>query len=212
MTLQSLVIYLGCVIAVTLSPGPDILLVIAVSAAQGMRAGFAATLGFATGLIVHTTVAATGLSLVIRSSPAAFRVVQLFGAAYLVYLALRMIFAREKLSEGGEAGREVKERKSLWRIYQQCILMNVLNPKVMLFFLAFLQGFVVPQSAVPVWVQFVILGAIFAASTLVCFGACAAGAGALSRGFVKSAATARYFRWGIGGLFLALAVVLVVRG
>ncbi len=215
MSLQNLALYIFSVIVVTLSPGPDILLVIAVAVAQGMRAGFAATLGFATGLIVHTTIAATGLALIIRSSPTAFRVVQFFGAAYLAYLAVRLIFARDN-DGGAEAEKRPTERRGLWRVYQQCILMNVLNPKVTLFFLSFLPDFVAKDKfpvlpSAPVWMQFVMLSGIFAACTLVCFGACAACAGYLSGGLRTHRGAAKWMRWGTGALFLTLAVLLVVR-
>src|SRR5689334_4006451 len=120
MSIHGLALYIFYAVIVTLSPGPDILTVIARSISQGTRAGLVATLGFATGLIYHTTLAATGLVIVLRQSPVAFRVVQYLGAAYLLYLAVLMFLAKDEVRVGEVEGR------TLGRIFGQSVLMNIL--------------------------------------------------------------------------------------
>jgi threonine/homoserine/homoserine lactone efflux protein len=206
MSLQNLALFLLAASLVTLSPGPDILTVITRAVAQGTAAGLVATLGFATGLIFHTTVAATGLGLLVREYPMALRGVQYAGAAYLLYLALRMFLSKDDLViDAGTA-----PPRALRQIYGQSILMNVLNPKVTLFFIAFLARFVERPSSVPVWLQMIVLGALFAISTVFWFGSCAITAGRLS-GFVR-----RHKRAGLplrivtGVVFTVLAVSILL--
>src|SRR4051794_37270907 len=127
MSIHGLALYISYAVIVTLSPGPDILTVIARSVSQGTKAGLVATLGFATGLIYHTTIAATGLVFVLKQSPAAFRVVQYAGAVYLIYLAIRMFMAKDEA--GGVKVQGEMERRTLGKIFGQSVLMNILNPK-----------------------------------------------------------------------------------
>jgi threonine/homoserine/homoserine lactone efflux protein len=198
-SIDGLALYVFYVVLVTLSPGPDILTVIARSVSQGTKAGLVATVGFATGLIYHTTIAATGLVFVLKQSAVAFRVVQYAGAAYLVYLAVRMFMAKDEVRV--ETGME---RRTLGRIFGQSVLMNILNPKVTIFFFAFLSRFAEPGHP---W-HIVMLGGIFAACTLVCFGGCAVAAGRLTGFLRRRAGAGRVMRYVTAGLFVVLAVSL----
>jgi threonine/homoserine/homoserine lactone efflux protein len=138
-------------------PGPDSLLIMTRSATQGWRAGSAAALGIGTGTFVHIFAAALGLSAILATSAAAFTVVKLAGAAYILYLAVGMLLS--KRGDGVEKPLTVAPLP-LRRIYAQGILTNVLNPKVALFFLAFVPQFIdanAPHKAL----AFLILGAIF---------------------------------------------------
>lgn len=200
MSIEKLALFAGYAMLVTLSPGPDILTVIARSVAQGTRAGLVATVGFATGVIFHTTLAATGLAFLLRQSPAAFRVIQYLGAAYLFYLAVRMVLSKEELQLDAKT-----EERTLRRIYGQSVLMNILNPKVTLFFFAFLSRFGDPN--VPL--QMILLGAIFAACTVAGFGGCAVAAGSLARFLHKRRNAGKVFRGLTAVLFAALAVSLL---
>lgn len=138
-------------------PGPDSLLIMTRSAAQGWRAGSAAALGIGTGTLVHVLAAALGLSAILATSAAAFTVVKLLGAAYILYLAVGML--RSKRSDGAAPALAVAPLP--WhRIYAQGVLTNVLNPKVALFFLAFVPQFIAadaPHTAL----AFIVLGCIF---------------------------------------------------
>lgn len=157
-----LISFLGAAVLLTLMPGPDNLFVLAQSVAQGKQAGIATTLGLCTGLLVHITAAALGVSALIYQSAIAFSIVKTAGAAYLFYLAWKSFRAKGGLSIENQPAR------TLNHLYKRGILMNVLNPKVSLFFLALLPQFVSP-SAGSVMVQMFVLGAVFIAQALILF-------------------------------------------
>ena len=151
----------------TIAPGPDIVYVLTRGIAQGAKAGMAAALGFATGCIFHTVLAAVGIAALIRSSALAFDAVRYAGAAYLVWIGIQAL--RHRSSFSVEASKDVK---ALAAIYRQSVLGNILNPKVTLFFLAFLPQFVNAEAG-NVGMQMALLGATFMVQTVVIFGAVA---------------------------------------
>ena len=207
MTPASLAAFTGASILLAFAPGPDILTVITRSVAQGTRAGLVATLGFASGITIHTTVTAIVQTLLLTQLPRAFPIVRIIGALYLVYLAIRMLLARDPLTldQTGTA-----QRRALTRIYGQSFLMNVLNPKVTLFFLGFLPQFVQPGDALGLPLQFAILGALFAAATILCFGLAAILAGRLSGWLRRKPGAARPLRVTVACVFLAVAARLAL--
>jgi RhtB (resistance to homoserine/threonine) family protein len=139
-----------------LTPGQDTLYIVGRTMSQGRRAGLLSVLGISSGSVIHTLAAAFGLSAILATSAVAFSVVKLAGAAYLVYLGLRMLFDRSDLPT--EARAFARERD--WPIYRAGLLTNVLNPKVALFFMAFLPQFVDPAAGSRVG-AFLFLGAVF---------------------------------------------------
>jgi threonine/homoserine/homoserine lactone efflux protein len=151
----------------TLAPGPDIVYVLTRGVSQGRKAGIAAALGFATGCLFHTALAALGVAALIRSSDLAFDLVRYAGAAYLVWIGIQALRHRERfvIGPGGDA-------RALRAIYRQSVIGNMLNPKVTLFFLSFLPQFVDAGADGLAW-QMALLGAIFMAQTVVIFGAVA---------------------------------------
>jgi threonine/homoserine/homoserine lactone efflux protein len=151
----------------TIAPGPDIVYVLTRGVAQGPKAGLAAALGFATGCIFHTVLAAVGIAALIRSSDVAFNAVRYAGAAYLVWIGIQAL--RHRASFAVDAAGD---SRALALIYRQSVIGNVLNPKVTLFFLAFLPQFVNMQAGHVGW-QMALLGAIFMVQTVVIFGAVA---------------------------------------
>src|SRR5258706_9875933 len=151
----------------TIAPGPDIVYVLTRGIAQGPRAGFAAALGFASGCVFHTVLAAVGIAALIRSSEIAFDAVRYAGAAYLVWIGVQAL--RHRSSFSIEAA---SDKRALATIYRQSVIGNMLNPKVTLFFLAFLPQFVNTQAG-HVGRQKALLGAIFMLVTVVIFGAVA---------------------------------------
>jgi threonine/homoserine/homoserine lactone efflux protein len=156
--IHDLALFVVSGLLLNIMPGPDSLLIMTRSATQGWRAGSAAALGIGTGTFVHIFAAALGLSAILATSAAAFTVVKLLGAAYILYLAVGMLLS--KRGNGGEAEAPALAPLPLRRIYAQGILTNVLNPKVALFFLAFVPQFIdanAPHKAL----AFLILGAIF---------------------------------------------------
>ncbi|SFA39884.1 Threonine/homoserine/homoserine lactone efflux protein [Parageobacillus thermantarcticus] len=155
--------FLGVAILLTLMPGPDILFVIAQSISQDKKAGIITALGLCSGLIVHITAAALGVSAIIYQSALAFAVVKYAGAAYLLYLAWQSFKEKEEIFIINHT-KPLKYRS----LYKKGILMNLLNPKVSLFFLALLPQFV-DKSLGHMTLQMVILGIIFLVQALLIF-------------------------------------------
>ena len=141
-------------------PGPDSLLIMARSATQGWRAGCAAALGIGTGTMVHISAAALGLSAVLATSATAFTVVKWVGAAYIVWCGIGMLRARLKHGEASDDAQAVPTPLPYRKIFAQGFLTNVLNPKVALFFLAFVPQFI-DAGATNKPLAFLILGCIF---------------------------------------------------
>ena len=151
----------------TIAPGPDIVYVLTRGVSQGRKAGIAAALGFATGRIFHTLLAALGVAALIRSSDLAFNAVRYAGAAYLAWIGIQALRHRASFSLSGTG-----DARALRTIYRQSVIGNALNPKVTLFFLSFLPQFV-NASAGHVATQMTLLGALFMVQTAVIFGAVA---------------------------------------
>jgi threonine/homoserine/homoserine lactone efflux protein len=169
--MPDIALFLAASALLTIAPGPDIVYVLTRGIAQGPRAGIAAAFGFATGCIFHTVLAAVGIAAVIRSSELAFNLVRYAGAAYLVWIGIQALRHRASFSIEGAS-----EARALSTIYRQSVIGNVLNPKVTLFFLAFLPQFVNTQAGHVGW-QMALLGAVFMVVTVVIFSAVALFAG-----------------------------------
>jgi threonine/homoserine/homoserine lactone efflux protein len=192
--------FLGAAILLTLAPGPDILFVIAQSISQNSKAGIATACGLCTGLLVHITAAVLGVSAVIYASATAFAVVKYAGAAYLLYLAWQAF--RDKSSEIGLTG---KPHASYGALYRRGILMNVLNPKVSLFFIALLPQFV-DRSAGHVSLQMLGLGGIFLVQALIIFILVSLFANRFGQWLMRSKTIARKINVLQGLLFTAIAL------
>jgi len=192
--------FLGAAILLTLAPGPDILFVIAQSISQNSKAGIATACGLCTGLLVHITAAVLGVSAVIYASATAFAVVKYAGAAYLLYLAWQAF--RDKSSEIGLTG---KPHASYGALYRRGILMNVLNPKVSLFFIALLPQFV-DRSAGHVSLQMLGLGVIFLVQALIIFILVSLFANRFGQWLMRSKTIARKINVLQGLLFTAIAL------
>src|SRR4030067_954680 len=135
--LSRLYLFVVAALALLLIPGPAVLYIVARSVNQGRPAGLASVLGIETASLLHTGAAALGLSAILLSSALAFDIVKYLGAAYLVYLGIRKLFAREE-----DQNSQVTKPEKLLRIYSQGLVVNLLNPKTALFFFAFLPQFV----------------------------------------------------------------------
>ncbi|MDY7540292.1 LysE family translocator [Undibacterium sp. RTI2.1] len=157
---QDLALFIVSGLLLNLVPGPDSLLIMTRSASQGWRAGSAAALGIGTGTFVHIFAAAMGLSAVLASSAAAFMIVKLIGAAYLLYVGVGLLLAKSVTAS--ELDTPVTKSPDLGykTIFQQGFLTNVLNPKVAVFFLAFVPQFIA-ASASNKALAFIVLGCIF---------------------------------------------------
>ena len=184
----------------TIAPGPDIVYVLTRGITQGRRAGFAAALGFATGVIFHTALAAFGIAALIRSSEFAFSIVRYAGAAYLIYLGIRTLMSGSAFQLGKD-GSSI----ALWTVYQQSVIGNVLNPKVTLFFLSFLPQFI-NLNAGRVELQMVLLGTLFMVQTVLIFGAIAFFSGAIGDRLRTNPAIANRLNAFAGVIFIALGL------
>jgi len=158
--LEIMPLYLLAVLALTFSPGPDMLFIIRQSMSLGRQAGLAATLGIGTGIFVHTCLVSLGLAALLVESEKALVIIQYVGGAYLFYLGGKSILSKEHLSLNAlKKGK--KQTYSFTKSYFQGLMVNLLNPKVILFFLAFLPQFVDVESSMSIGLQLFILGLIF---------------------------------------------------
>ena len=205
--IHDLALFVVSGLLLNIMPGPDSLLIMTRSATQGWRAGSAAALGIGTGTFVHIFAAALGLSAILATSAAAFTVVKLAGAAYILYLAVGMLLS--KRGDGGDPTAPAVAPLPLRRIYAQGILTNVLNPKVALFFLAFVPQFIdanAPHKAA----AFLILGAIFNINGMLwCHALALFTAQARARLKLNPAVT-QWLNRATGGLFVWLGVKLAL--
>lgn len=202
--LQTILLFFPAAMLLALSPGPDNIFVMAQSAQNGRRAGIVVTLGLCTGLIWHTLAVAFGLAAVVRASAMAYILLKGAGAAYLLYLAW------QAWSAGGAAGEEpAVPQLSARALYGRGIVMNLANPKVSLFFLAFLPQFADPSRGSMAG-QFLQLGALFVMATMLVFGALSMIAGGLGERFRNSASAMRAVNRAAALVFVGLAVKLAL--
>lgn len=190
-------------ILLILAPGPDIVFLLTQSLSNGRIAGFATAMGLGLGNLFHTVLAALGVALLIQSTPTAFTVIKFAGAAYLLYLAWQAI--KHRNDAAGDAS--VVEIPPI-KLFLRGLLMNILNPKVALFFLAFLPQFVDPSSG-NTSVQMLVLGVVFTLLTLFVFGSIGLFAGALSERFFGGSKAHPVFAWIVAAVFILLAIRLI---
>ena len=155
-------VFVGAVLVLALTPGPALFYILATSIAQGTHAGVISVLGIATGTLVHVVMAVFGLTLLLASSAAVFQFVKYAGAVYLVALGLYLL-TRPRQEQGAPLERPTRD---LWRVYSHAVMVNVLNPKVGIFFLAFFPQFVDPGRGEPA-LQFLLLGTVLIGVVLV---------------------------------------------
>ena len=202
----SLLLFLTASVALLVTPGPAVFYIVARSVDQGRLAGFVSTLGVAFGSLVILAGTAAGVAAVIASSAVAFAVLKYTGAAYLVYMGVRRILSRDPAP-----GVAPPPRRRLPRIFWQGVVVNVLNPKTALFFLAFLPQFVDPARG-PVAMQVMLLGLMFVllgtfSDTLYALLAGSVGSALRRRGGFMTAS-----RWLVGGTFIGLGVLTALAG
>ena len=200
-------------IVVALAPGPDNLFVLAQSATHGAKAGFCIICGLCTGILVQTGLLVVGVSALIAASPVAFFVIQCLGAAYLLYLAYKSFQVRAGVvvsSEFGVRNSELDKSQSLSarRLYLRGIIMNLTNPKAILFALSFIPPAVKMDSPLSPSVQMLILGSEFVVATFIVFGTVALLAGAVKKFMLNSPKANRNLNWFSGVVFLFMAVAL----
>ena len=204
MTLEVYLAFALSSFILALAPGPDNLFVLAQSALYGVKAGILVVVGLCLGLVVQTICAAVGLAAVVAALPPLFWAIKLAGAIYLLYLAY-MAFKHAK----DELSRPQVSKSTAFRLVRRGFIMNITNPKVQIFFLAFFPQFVAPGTVgVALAGQMIIQGLTFMLATVVVFVAVAAGAGMLSDKLMQS----KFYKWlnyGSAVLFVLLAIAAI---
>lgn len=199
-----LLLFIPAALALNLTPGADMLFCLGQGLRCGAKAGLAASFGIATGSLIHTLLAAAGLAAVLKAHPAAFEFIRWAGVGYLLWLALQAF--RQPVAALQPTGVESGGALRAWR---DGIVVNLLNPKIAVFVLAFLPQFVDPSKGSP-FLQFLILGTIFNIGGTVVNGLIGGFAGGIGRLLATSPRVAAAFRLASGTIFLALAARLAV--
>lgn len=202
----NLILFLTASVIVILAPGPDNILVLTRGVTLGRKAALVSASGASTGLVCHSLFAAAGLSALLQQSAVAYSVLKYVGAAYLIYLGIRALMDRERfvISEDGAPAL------GLHRVYVQAVASNVFNPKIAVFFLAYLPQFVDPTSGGGVALQLLVLGLAFAAMTWAIFSVVALLSGALGRWLKSKPRLANGLSWLTGGVLVALGLRLAL--
>jgi threonine/homoserine/homoserine lactone efflux protein len=203
---STLSLFITATLVLVFMPGPNTLYIIARSVQQGRMAGLVSSLGVQAGSLFHIAAAAFGVSALLLSSAPAFNVVKYAGAAYLIYLGVKTLLAGEKLAE-----TKTVEDSSLSRAFYQGVIVNLLNPKAALFFIAFLPQFV-DAGRGSITTQIMFLGAIvmiLGALSDSIYALLAGGAGNLLRGNLKILRAQRYFA---GSVYIGLGVMTALTG
>ena len=212
-TLQSLIAFFGVAVLLALSPGPDNLFVLMQSVQRGWRVGIAVVVGLCLGVVVHTTAVALGLAAVFAASSVAFTALKWCGAAYLAYLAWgawRAPVSDAKSASGAQPERASSNQidsKELLVMVRRGVVMNLTNPKVLIFFLAFLPQFADPAIG-PVGPQIFVFGAVFILAAFLVFGAIAVFSGAFGNLLLRSPKAQFWLNKITAIVFLGLAVKL----
>lgn len=180
--IEQIILFLTASMLLTISPGPDIVYVLVQSMANGKKAGIITSLGLVSGIMVHTTLVAFGVSAIIKESNTIFMLFKIFGALYLFFLAYKVFRSGKGFSLNSEEVPINNNKNN--RLFMRGFIMNVLNPKVTIFFLAFFPGFLWAPEGDTVF-QFYTLGLLFMLQAFIIFGLVALLAGNIS-GFLKN--------------------------
>ena len=203
LTLPQLWGFLAVAMLVTLAPGPDNLMVLSLGMARGRRAGVAFGLGCALGCLNHTLLAALGVSALIAASPAAFTALKILGGLYLVWLGIQAI----RNARPARVAAAISEAPL--KLFAKGLIANAINPKVILFFLAFLPQFVDTARGHAGW-QIAQLGSLFTLETVLIFGTIGWFAGSLGERLARHPAVGTWLDRIAGGIFVALGLRLLV--
>ena len=199
---NTIVMFFTASVLLALAPGPDNLYVMAQSMLKGKSAGLLITLGLCTGLIGHTAAVAFGVAVLFQTSSMAFTALKFIGAAYLLYLAWKSFSASE-----GKLSIQKGAETSSWYLYRRGVIMNITNPKVSIFFLAFLPQFADPARGAIIW-QILLLGLVFIIAAIIVFGMICILAGTIGERLRRSPRTQNIINRVAGFVLLGLALKL----
>jgi len=203
--IEVLLPFLTASMILTISPGPDILYVLVQSLSNGVRAGILTTLGLVSGIIIHTSLVAFGVSAILRESETIFLLIRIIGALYLFYLAYQVWVRDSRISV--DTQRVIN--KGGFSLFRRGFIMNVLNPKVTIFFLAFFPGFLWDTTGDTVF-QFFVLGALFMIQAFFIFGCVALLAGKIAIYLNKNKRAGVIFKWLQIIVFLGIGVYILI--
>ncbi|MEZ7944522.1 MAG: LysE family translocator [Flavobacteriaceae bacterium] len=203
--MEILISFILAVSILAISPGPDNIFVLMQSVVHGKKYGLATIIGLMTGCIVHTTFVAVGISTIIKENNTIFLVIKILGAVYLLYLAYKVITAGSEIS----MSTEKIDKKTPFQLFKIGFIMNVLNPKVTLFFLALFPGFLFSEI-LPISLQFYILGALFILVSFVVFSLIAILGGTISEKIKTSKNIGVWLQWMQVFVFIGIAVFILI--
>ncbi|NLP59138.1 LysE family translocator [Lutibacter sp. B1] len=203
MNYEILISFIGASMLLTIMPGPDIIYVLVQSITNGKKYGVATALGLASGILIHTTLVAFGVSAIIKQSQWLFFAIKLFGALYLLYLAYLTFKSDEEVLLNTKV-----QKKGLLKLYKQGFIMNVLNPKVSIFFLAFFPGFLYSTTQ-NTTLQFYILGALFMLQTILIFSGVAILSGNLAEYLKEHPKFNTQIKWFKILVFVSIAIFIL---
>lgn len=206
MEIELLISFLGASVLLAIMPGPDNIFVMTESITKGHKTGIAISIGLCLGVLVHTIAASTGLSIVIQKSALAFSIIKYLGAGYLIYLAI--MASKDKKPSLGVTAMSNGREKSLIELVRKGFIMNILNPKVSLFFIAFFPQFI-SDSGMKVSLQMLILGLIFLAQALVIFILISVLSGRLTN-ILNSTRFWKFTKWSKVGVLTVLGLSLAI--
>jgi threonine/homoserine/homoserine lactone efflux protein len=202
--------YLVAALIVIASPGPDSLNSLAIGISRGRREGVAYALGVGVGCLTHTVWAMLGISAIVAASATMFNVIKWIGVAYLVWLGIQSIFSFGSKGSIAAIGNAPQNNANPAQRFRQGVLTNALNPKVMLFFLAFLPQFVDPRHGAAVIWQLGLMGLTFTVITALAYSALAWSAGSVGARLIKQPRIALWLERATGIVFIAMAARLAL--
>lgn len=189
----------------SISPGPDNIFVLTQSIVNGTKYGLATVFGLMTGCLVHTTLIAFGVSAIIKENENLFFVIKVIGASYLIFLAYRVFKGDSKIV----LSNDTINKESVFQLFKKGFIMNVLNPKVALFFLAFFPQFLYSKSISTI-IQFYTLGGVFILVSFIIFGIIAVLAGSISNYLKQNSQVGFYLKWGQIIVFVFIAIMILL--
>ncbi|CAM1353980.1 MULTISPECIES: LysE family translocator [Tenacibaculum] len=203
--IEILISFVFATATLAFSPGPDNIFVLTQSIVNGKKYGLATVIGLMTGCIIHTTLVAFGVSEVIKRNENLFFIIKLFGAAYLLYLAFKVYKSDAKIA----FSTENVQQKTTFQLFKTGFWMNVLNPKVTIFFLAFFPQFLFSKSMSTV-LQFYILGGVFIITSFIIFSGIAILAGSISSYLKQNDKVGVYLKWAQIVVFIGIAALILI--
>lgn len=205
MNYETLYLFSLATASLAISPGPDNIYVLTQSIAHGKKSGLATVSGLISGCLVHTTLLAFGVSAVIKANDNLFFTIKVFGALYLLYLAVQVFRSPDSV----QFGDETVPKKSTAQLFRQGFIMNVLNPKVTIFFLAFFPGFLFSETLSTV-LQFYVLGGVFMIVSFLIFAIIALLAGKIASYVTRHSSVGLFLKWLQILVFVGIAIYLLL--